>query len=89
MRTKNKKRKTHTNRRKALVSLFIGVSLLTLTGCHGSKALPTFTAPAEFDTSKNYEVTFWAKNDTNKNQTDIYKKPLRTLSRFTPTSKST
>ena len=29
-----------------------------------------------FDTSKNYELTFWAKNDTNKTQTDIYKKAI-------------
>ena len=87
MRTKNKKRKTHTNRRKALVSLFIGVSLLTLTGCHGSKALPTFTAPAEFDTSKNYELTFWAKNDTNKNQTDVYKKAIADFESLYPNIK--
>ena len=25
---------------------------------------------------KNYEITFWAKNDTNKTQTDIYKKAI-------------
>lgn len=59
-----------------LAVLFTGASLLTLTGCHGSKALPEFTVPAELDTSKKYEVTFWAKNDTNKNQTDVYKKAI-------------
>ena len=32
--------------------------------------------PESFDTSKEYEITFWAKNDTNKNQTDIYKKAI-------------
>lgn len=69
------------------MSLFIGVSLLTLTGCHGSKALPTFTAPAEFDTSKNYEVTFWAKNDTNKNQTDVYKKAIADFESLYPNIK--
>lgn len=63
-------------RKKALVSLFIGTSLLALTGCHGSKALPAFTVPESFDTSTNYEITFWAKNDTNKNQTDVYKKAI-------------
>lgn len=47
--------------------------LLGLTGCHGSRGLPEFSVPEEFDTSKNYEITFWAKNDTNKTQTQIYR----------------
>lgn len=49
---------------------------LILTGCHGSKGLPAFEVPENFDTSRNYEITFWAKNDTNKTQTDIYKKAI-------------
>lgn len=59
-----------------LAVLFTGASLLTLTGCHGSRALPEFTVPAELDTTQKYEITFWAKNDTNKNQTDVYKKAI-------------
>lgn len=59
-----------------LAVLFTGASLLTLTGCHGSRALPEFTVPAELDTAQKYEITFWAKNDTNKNQTDVYKKAI-------------
>ena len=49
---------------------------LTLTGCHGSKGLEEFSLPQAFDDSRNYEITFWAKNDTNKTQTDIYKKAI-------------
>ncbi len=45
---------------------------LAMTGCHGSRGLDPFVIPEEFDTSRNYEITFWAKNDTNKTQTDIY-----------------
>lgn len=52
------------------------LSLLSTTGCHGSKESAAFTVPESFDTSKNYEITFWAKNDTNKTQTDIYKKAI-------------
>lgn len=59
----------------ALVCALGGLSL-SLTGCHGSKGLPEFTVPEEFDTSRNYEITFWAKNDTNKTQTEIYKKAI-------------
>ncbi len=59
----------------ALLCALGGLSL-SLTGCHGSKGLPEFTVPEEFDTSRNYEITFWAKNDTNKTQTEIYKKAI-------------
>lgn len=49
---------------------------LALTGCHGKEGLAAFEIPEEFDTSKSYEITFWAKNDTNKTQTDIYEKAI-------------
>ena len=51
--------------------LFV-ISVLFLTGCHGSTGLKEFHVPETFDTSKKYEITFWAKNDTNKTQTGIY-----------------
>ena len=47
-----------------------------LTGCHGSKEKAAFEVPESFDTTKQYEITFWAKNDTNIRQTDIYKKTI-------------
>ncbi len=49
---------------------------LTLTGCHGSNGRSDFTVPSAFDTSRQFEITFWAKNDTNKTQTEIYKKAI-------------
>lgn len=76
MKNRYGKIKVHLKWPKALAALFVGVSLFTLTGCHGSKALPAFTMPEELNTSKKCEITFWAKNDTNKNQTDIYKKAI-------------
>lgn len=74
----------NTKWKKTLAVFFIGTSLLTLTGCHGSKALPEFAVPESFDTSKTYEITFWAKNDTNKNQTDVYKKAIADFETFYP-----
>ena len=47
-----------------------------LSGCHGSRGVPRFEMPAEFDTSKTYEISFWAKNDTNMTQVDIYHKAI-------------
>ena len=49
---------------------------LTLTACHGSKGRTGFEVPSAFDTSRQFEITFWAKNDTNKTQTNIYKKAI-------------
>lgn len=58
--------------------------LLSLTGCHGSKGMEPFRIPESFDTSRNYEITFWAKNDTNKTQTDIYKKAIEDFQELYP-----
>ena len=51
-------------------------SLTSFAGCHGSRGLNEFVLPEEFDTSRNYEITFWAKNDTNRTQVDIYEKAI-------------
>lgn len=59
-------------------------SCLTLTGCHGSTGLKDFTVPEEFDTSREYEITFWAKNDTNKTQTDIYAQAIEDFEALYP-----
>lgn len=55
-----------------------------LTGCHGSKGLQSFEVPEEFDESKNYEITFWAKNDTNKSQTAVYEKAIEDFQKLYP-----
>ena len=48
--------------------------MLSITACHGSEARRDFVMPESFDESRDYEIVFWAKNDTNKTQTEIYKK---------------
>ncbi len=59
-------------------------ALIFLTGCHGSRGLEAFEIPESFDTSQDYEITFWAKNDTNKTQTDIYKKAIADFQELYP-----
>lgn len=61
--------------------------MFTLTGCHGSKGLEAFTIPEEFDTSKNYELTFWAKNDTNLTQVAIYNQAIEDFEKMYPNIK--
>lgn len=65
-------------------SLLAGLCLFGLTACHGSREQAGFTIPESFDTSRNYEITFWAKNDTNKRQTDIYKKAIEDFGELYP-----
>ena len=58
--------------------------VLALTGCHGSVERNVFEIPKEFDTSKNYEITFWAKNDTNITQTRIYEQAIADFEEIYP-----
>jgi len=62
---------------KKLISLLLlAALLLTLTGCHGSPEAKVFEIPETFDTSRDYEISFWAKNDTNSTQVAIYKQAI-------------
>ncbi len=74
--------------RRRINRLYMGVLMLCgagfLTGCHGSEGMQRFTVPEEFDLSREYEVTFWAKNDTNKNQTAIYEKAIEDFENLYP-----
>lgn len=58
--------------------------LFILTGCHGQTGMAAFEIPEEFNLSKEYEITFWAKNDTNKTQTAIYEKAIEDFESLYP-----
>ena len=62
-------------------------SLFTLTGCHGQTGMAAFEIPSEFDLSEKHEITFWAKNDTNKTQTAIYEKAIADFETLYPNIK--
>ena len=70
--------------RAVLLLVLSFILAMALTSCHGSKGLAAFSVPEEFDTSKHYEITFWAKNDTNKTQTNIYEKAIRDFNEYYP-----
>lgn len=67
---------------KLLLSLLL--LCLTLTGCHGSQEKTAFQIPETFDDSRNYEITFWAKNDTNLTQVNIYKQAIEDFQKLYP-----
>lgn len=55
-----------------------------LTGCHGTKERRAFEMPEELDTSRRLEITFWAKNDTNKLQTEVYEEAITDFEKLYP-----
>lgn len=70
--------------------LCIGLALIVsslLTGCHGNKGLEPFSVPETFDETKQYEITFWAKNDTNVTQAEIYKSAIASFEKIYPNIK--
>ena len=62
--------------KKFISVMLIAVLLLGLTACHGSQEQKVFEIPETFDISRNFEISFWAKNDTNITQVEIYKKAI-------------
>ena len=72
---------------KKLISLVLALSVVLLpllTACHKTAELKEFVLPEGFDTSREYELTFWAKNDTNQTQADIYKKAIKDFEAIYP-----
>ncbi len=74
--------------KKRFFSLLLIISfILILPSCHKAKKLEEFVAPTEFDEQKQYEITFWAKNDTNLTQKEIYEKAISDFEALYPNIK--
>jgi len=70
---------------KKLISLcLILAMLLSFSACHGSKEAKVFEIPEAFDTTRNYEISFWAKNDTNMAQVNVYKQAIADFQELYP-----
>ncbi|MBQ9510811.1 MAG: extracellular solute-binding protein [Clostridia bacterium] len=69
--------------------LVLAIALPLVTACHGSDGLGEFVIPEEFDTSRNYEITFWAKNDNNKVQTGVFETAIKDFEALYPNVKIT
>ena len=63
-------------RKKTALILALMLCALTLTGCHSQVNRNSFSLPESFDETNPVEIVFWAKNDTNQTQTDIYKQAM-------------
>lgn len=70
---------------KRLFALLLAALLAAgLCGCHGSREQNAFAVPDTFDEGREYEITFWAKNDTNKNQVAIYEQSIEDFEALYP-----
>lgn len=63
-------------KKKLLSCVLIFALLLPLTGCHGAVERNVFEVPETFDTSQQYELTFWAKNESNVTQKEVYERAI-------------
>ena len=72
-------------RRGALALLL--VACLLLTGCHGAQDRDAFLLPASFDESRTYEISFWAKTESNVTQANIYKDAIADFEALYPNIK--
>ncbi|MDD6189429.1 MAG: extracellular solute-binding protein [Clostridiales bacterium] len=71
--------------RKLLSLLLASLTLCALfSGCHGSRGMNEFAMPEEFDMSRQYEISFWAKNDTNITQAEIYARAIENFQKLYP-----
>ena len=71
---------------KKFICTFAIITLLStlFTSCHGARKTNAFDLPEEFDMTRDYEITFWAKNDTNVTQVEIYKKAIENFEAIYP-----
>ena len=77
--------------KKILKVFLIALMLIELCGCHGKhvEQSTSFVVPEEFDTTRNFNITFWAKNDSNKTQVEVYRKAVEDIEKIYPNIKVT
>ncbi len=67
-----------------LLATVLILACAALSACHGKRQTAAFEIPEEFDDTKNYEISFWAKNDTNKTQVAIYRQAIADFEEIYP-----
>ena len=67
-----------------VLCVFLAALALLLSGCHGAVERHTFVIPDTFDESREYEISFWAKNDTNLTQVAIYEQTIADFEEIYP-----
>ncbi|MGN1368154.1 MAG: ABC transporter substrate-binding protein [Aristaeellaceae bacterium] len=71
-------------RTKCLLLSLLLLACLLLGGCHGAQDKDAFLLPAAFDESRTYDITFWAKTESNVTQANIYKDAIEKFQQIYP-----
>ena len=74
---------------KSLIFIFIIFIGVSLTSCHKVRRVDAFIMPSVFDESREYNISFWAKNDSNITQKEIYEKAIEDFEKIYPNIKVT
>ena len=75
--------------KKILSLILIVLALISMSSCHKAHSIDVFQLPNEFDTTKEYELSFWAKNDSNATQKNIYQRAINAFEELYPNIKIT
>ena len=79
-------------KKRIISALFVLVLLfcaLPLTACHGTAVYPEFEMPEGLDPDREYNVTFWAKNESYPTQIAAYNETVRSFEELYPNIKVT
>ena len=71
-----------------LILSFVFTAAL-LCSCHGVKDTAAFEMPDNFDSEKEYNIVFWAKNENNSVQRDVYNNAIAKFEELYPNIKVT
>ena len=71
-------------KKKYLSLVMILVICIVSFGCHRGRLRSPFVMPEEFDSSREYTITFWSKNDSNMEQKKIYANTIKRFNEYYP-----
>ena len=71
-------------KKKLLALGLLSLSAITLCSCHHVMSHEKFIVPTTFDENKQYTISFWAKNDSDQRQVDVYKKAISEFNEYYP-----
>ena len=72
------------NIKKLLLITLLICLVVPLSACHKKRLLDVFIVPESFDENKNYEISFWEKNDSNITQKEIYNQAIQDFEEIYP-----
>ena len=71
-------------RKVVIIITLVAILVTSLSSCHGNRAYDPFEMPESFDSTQEYNITFWAKNDTNNKQVAVYNDAVKAFEELYP-----